>query len=93
MPTKQGKKPSKLKRNLIIGIVAILIIVFIVGNLIRSKTDAIMVESEEVSRQTVIHKVNASGRIQPETEVKISATISAWITDITVEEGDFVDVL
>ncbi|MFC1581282.1 efflux RND transporter periplasmic adaptor subunit [Candidatus Neomarinimicrobiota bacterium] len=91
MPTKQGKKPSKLKRNLIIGIVAILIIVFIVGNLIRSKTDAIMVESEEVSRQTVIHKVNASGRIQPETEVKISATISAWITDITVEEGDFVD--
>jgi HlyD family secretion protein len=28
--------------------------------------------------------------IQPEVEVKISATISAWITDITVEEGDYV---
>jgi len=38
----------------------------------------------------VIHKVNASGVLQPEKEVKISATISAWITDITVEEGDYV---
>jgi HlyD family secretion protein len=34
--------------------------------------------------------VNGSGVIQPEVEVKISATISAWITDITVEEGDYV---
>ena len=43
-----------------------------------------------MSLQTVIHKVNASGKIKPETEVKISATSSAWIDTITVNEGDHV---
>ena len=34
--------------------------------------------------------MNASGKIKPETEVKISATSSAWIDSITVDEGDHV---
>ena len=34
--------------------------------------------------------MNASGKIKPETEVKISATSSAWIDTITVNEGDHV---
>ena len=83
------KKKSKKKLWLIIGIVVVLAIL-VAGNLLKSDTEAIMVETEKVKRQTVTHKVNGSGVIQPEVEVKISATISAWITDITVEEGDFV---
>jgi len=73
-------------------IVLVIIGVFVVANLRKSNGDAIRVETEEVSRQTIVHKVNASGRIQPEVEVKISATISAWITEITVQEGDYVEV-
>jgi HlyD family secretion protein len=88
---KQQKKSSKIKRFFIIGLVAIIIIAVVIGNLMQSKSDATTVESEVVSRQTIVHKVNASGKVQPATEVKISATISAWITDITVEEGDFVE--
>jgi HlyD family secretion protein len=80
-----------MKRFFIIGLVAIIIIAVVIGNLMQSKSDATTVESEVVSRQTIVHKVNASGKVQPATEVKISATISAWITDITVEEGDFVE--
>ena len=91
MSKKQQKKSSKIKRFLIIGLVAIIIIAVVIGNLMQSKSDATTVESEVVSRQTIVHKVNASGKVQPATEVKISATISAWITDITVEEGDFVE--
>jgi HlyD family secretion protein len=34
--------------------------------------------------------VNANGKIQPEEEVQISSTITAWITSITVAEGDTV---
>jgi HlyD family secretion protein len=82
-------KKNKKKLWIIIGVVAILAIL-VLGNLLKSDTEAITVETEKVNRQTVIHKVNGSGVIQPEVEVKISATISAWITDITVEEGDFV---
>ena len=83
------KKKSKKKLWIIIGVVVVLV-VLVAGNLLKSDTEAITVETEKVKRQTVTHKVNGSGVIQPEVEVKISATISAWITDITVEEGDFV---
>ena len=83
------KKKNKKKLWIIIGVVAVLIIL-VAGNLLKSDTEAITVETEKVKRQTVIHKVNGSGVIQPEVEVKISATISAWITDITVDEGDYV---
>ena len=83
------KKKSKKKLWIIIGVVVVLVIL-VAGNLLKSDTEAITVETEKVKRQTVTHKVNGSGVIQPEVEVKISATISAWITDITVEEGDLV---
>ena len=83
------KKKSKKKLWIIIGVVVVLVIL-VAGNLLKSDTEAITVETEKVKRQTVTHKVNGSGVIQPEVEVKISATISAWITDITVEEGDYV---
>ncbi len=84
------KKKSKKKLWIILG-VSVVLILLVVGNLTKSDTEAISVDTEEVKLQTVIHKVNGSGIIQPEVEVKISATISAWITDITVEEGDYVD--
>jgi len=83
------KKKNKKKLWIIIGVVAV-IVILVVGNLLKSDTSAIIVETEKVKRQTIVHKVNGSGVIQPEVEVKISATISAWITDITVEEGDYV---
>ncbi len=83
------KKKNKKKIWLIIAGVVVLV-ALIVGNLLKSDTEVISVETEKVKRQTIVHKVNGSGVIQPEIEVKISATISAWITDITVDEGDLV---
>ena len=82
-------KKNKKKIWIIIGVVVVLVI-FVVGNLLKSDDDAIAVETEKVKRQTIVHKVNGSGLIQPEVSVEISATISAWITDITVKEGDYV---
>jgi len=84
-------KSKKNKKKLWLIIAGVLVIVaFIAGNLLKSDIEAISVDTEEVKRQTVVHKVNGSGIIQPEVEVKISATISAWITNITVDEGDYV---
>ena len=81
---------TKKKKWLIFGGGGVLLVVMIVASLGKDNTDAIKVETEKVSLQTVIQKVNASGNIQPETEVKISATSSAWIDSITVNEGDTV---
>jgi HlyD family secretion protein len=55
-----------------------------------SNENDISVQAEEVIRRNIIHKVNANGKIQPEEEVQISSTITAWITSITVAEGDTV---
>lgn len=85
------KKKSKKRRWIIAGVIAVLLAVIVVGNIMKSNVDPIAIEAEKVKLQTVVHKVNASGQIQPEKEVQISATTSAWITEITVEEGDSVE--
>jgi len=81
------KKLTKKKKWLIFGGGAVLLAILIAASLGKKDDDVIKVETEKIIRQTIIHKVNASGKIQPETEVKISATSSAWIDSITVEEG------
>ena len=82
------KKLTKKKKWLIFGGGGILLIIMIIASLAKDSTETVQVETEKVGLQTVIHKVNASGKIQPETEVKISATSSAWMDSITVKEGD-----
>jgi HlyD family secretion protein len=83
-------KLTKKKKWIIFGGGGLLLAIMIFASLRKDNSEAIKVEVVKVSRQTVIHKVNASGKIKPETEVKISATSSAWIDTITVNEGDFV---
>ena len=49
------------------------------------------VQTATVERQRIVQKVNATGRIQPKNQVKISADVSAKITRLGVEEGDWVE--
>ena len=53
--------------------------------------DTISVDAERVELRTIIQKINASGKIQPEESVQITSTITGWITEITVMEGDTVE--
>ena len=53
--------------------------------------DTISVDVEKVELRTIIQKINASGKIQPEESVQITSTITGWITEITVMEGDAVE--
>jgi len=52
--------------------------------------DLTKVAVEAVSNRTIIETVNASGKIFPEVEVKISSDVSGEITELTVAEGDSV---
>lgn len=45
------------------------------------------VEITEVQRQNVIEKVSATGKIQPEVEVKLSSEVSGEIIELPVVEG------
>ena len=53
--------------------------------------EGVEVEIEPVARMTVVETVDATGRIQPKTQVNISADVSAKITRLEVDEGDWVD--
>ena len=48
------------------------------------------VQTATVTLVTIVQKVNATGRIQPKTQVRISADVSAKIISLHVEEGQFV---
>ena len=48
------------------------------------------VQTARVELRKIIQMVNATGRIQPKTQIKISADVSAKIMVLAVEEGDWV---
>lgn len=54
------------------------------------KVEPTEVEFAKVTRSTIIEKVSASGKIQPEVEVKLSPDVSGEIVSLNVAEGDSV---
>ena len=82
------KTVKKKKVWIPITIIALVLIGYMY---VSSNSDEdIFVNAEFVELRDIIHKVNASGKIQPEEEVQITSTITGWITEITVLEGDTV---
>ncbi|MFN2440160.1 MAG: efflux RND transporter periplasmic adaptor subunit, partial [Chitinophagaceae bacterium] len=69
----------------------VLIVVLIVGKLMAGSSDTgVKVAVEKVAKRTIIETVNASGKVYPEIEVKVSPDISGEIIELNVEEGDSV---
>ena len=79
---------KKLKWVLII--LAILLGLFLIIQKIRGGEKTEKVATEKAAKRTIIESVNASGKIYPEVEVKISPDISGEVTELNVEEGDSV---
>lgn len=55
------------------------------------KSDLIEVQIAPVEAQKIVQTVVATGRIQPVTQINISADVSAKITRLAVKEGDWVE--
>ena len=73
---------------IIIGILADLFVIARMVNGAGKKTEKVAVE--KAAKRTIIESVNASGKVYPEVEVKISPDIAGQITELYVEEGDSV---
>ncbi|MCX6290456.1 MAG: efflux RND transporter periplasmic adaptor subunit [Bacteroidetes bacterium] len=82
------KKKNKLLRWLII-IVVVLIVFAIIGKKAGwiGGEEKKMVAVEKVTKRTIFETVSASGKIQPEVEVKISPDVSGEIVELYVKEG------
>jgi HlyD family secretion protein len=81
---------NKRVKWILIGLGA-LIVLLIVGKLVMGPKDTgLKVSVEKVAQRTIIETVNASGKVYPEIEVKVSPDISGEITELNVQEGDSV---
>ena len=57
---------------------------------IIGKDETVKVTTEKVTKRTIVETVNASGKIYPEIEVKLSPDISGEIVELYITEGDSV---
>ncbi|MCA6456621.1 MAG: biotin/lipoyl-binding protein, partial [Chitinophagaceae bacterium] len=81
------------KKLLWIIIALVVLIVALIGLKkagVIGKEEGIKVTSEKAALRTIIETVNASGKVYPEIEVKVSPDISGEIVELNVNEGDSV---
>lgn len=76
---------------ILIGVIVLILALFGLKKAgVIGKEEGIKVTTEKVERRTIIETVNASGKVYPEVEVKVSSDISGEIIELNVEEGDSV---
>lgn len=79
-------------KYLLIGAVVLLIAVIIANKAgWIGKGGATKVTTEAAAKRTVNELVSASGKVQPEREVKLSSEVSGEIVELAVKEGDVVE--
>ena len=83
------KKTIYILSAVTIAIVAVLIILKKTGKIGDSNND-IEVEFAKISQTTIIETVSATGKIQPEVQVKISSMVSGEVIALPVKEGQVV---
>ncbi len=65
-----------------------MILLWIVGAIVASKREKpIPVTTEKATKRTIMQLVSATGKVQPETEVKISPEVAGEIIDLPVIDG------
>jgi HlyD family secretion protein len=81
-----------MKRKTIFIVVGVLVAAAAAGKVMmgNGEEELLEVQTANVSLETIVQKVNATGRIQPKTQIRMSADVSAKIIVLHVEEGQFV---
>lgn len=82
-----AKKKSKRTLIIVLSIVGVLLIGVVIAAASRKKEASIPVTTEKAVVKTITQLVTATGKVQPETEVKISPEVAGEIIDIPVKEG------
>ena len=84
------KKKSNRKLLILLGVAAVVIIALVVFAASKNKEGGIPVTTEKAVVKTITHLVTATGKVQPEVEVKISPEVAGELIEIPVIEGQAV---
>ncbi len=86
-PLTAKQRRTRRKKQIIYGSIALLAL-WIVASIIWNKREKpIPVTTETAIRKTIVQTVSATGKIQPEVEVKISPEVAGEIIELPVEDG------
>ena len=84
------KRRSKRRRYIIFGVIGLLLVWIVVGSIMSKREKPIPVTTEKAVRKTIVQTVSATGKIQPEVEVKISPEVAGEIIELPVDDGKVV---
>jgi HlyD family secretion protein len=81
------KQRARRKRQIIIGVAGFFVLWLIVSIMLSKREKPIPVTTEKAVRKTILQIVSATGKVQPETEVKISPEVAGEIIELPVADG------
>lgn len=81
------KRRSRRKRYIVIALLLLLVGGIATSMILAKREKPIPVLTEKAVRKTILQTVSATGKIQPEVEVKISPEVAGEITELPVVDG------
>ena len=75
------------KRKIVYVSAAIVLLWIVVSIILGKREKPIPVTTEKAVRRTIVQTVSATGKVQPEVEVKISPEVAGEIIELPVEDG------
>ena len=80
-----------MNKNAILGLGGVILALVVVAVVRGGNRELPVVSTDTVQARDIVQRVSASGKIQPEIEVKITAEVNGQIIDLPVKEGDVVE--
>jgi len=78
---------ARRRRQIIWGVVGFFVLWLMVSIALSKREKPIPVTTDKAVRRTILQTVSATGKVQPETEVKISPEVAGEIIDLPVVDG------
>ena len=86
-PQVAKQRRLRRKRQIILGSVGLVVLVIVVLIINAKREKPIPITTEKAVRKTIVQTVSATGKVQPETEVKISPEVAGEIIELPVADG------
>ncbi len=86
-PAVRRKRKSRRKLYIVLGIVGVILLLIISSVISGKREKPIAVTTEKAARRTIVETVSATGKVQPETEVKISPEVAGEIIELPMVDG------
>lgn len=81
---------SKSAKWILFSLLGLVVVLFIVKAATSKGDEGSKVTAEAVKKRTLVETVTASGKVYPETEIKVGSPISGEVITLNVQEGDTV---